>query len=74
MWKEGNKKRFFPVGTGSKNWSLGRPHYRVWGYGIFEEKIVGLRDTEGKIIGIRDILKRNMGIFNVKFGDTRLHN
>jgi len=24
-----------------------RPHYGLWGYGIFEEKIIGIRDTKG---------------------------
>ena len=24
-----------------------RPHYGLWGYGIFKEKIIGIRDTKG---------------------------
>jgi len=36
----------------------------VMGYGIFEEKIIGVRDTGGKIIRIRDIWTRNVTICN----------
>ena len=43
---------------------LVRSHKGLWGYGIFAQKIIGIRDTEGKN-------NWNTGYLKKKYGDIQ---